>query len=132
MQVIRLPMPCEPWGANQTPRTVRDRIAQHHRKTAVRDTVDLVARSHFRQHARSGQIPLGPSMVHVTIPFSTNRRRDPHNYTSTVVKAVIDGLRAAGVFADDTPDHLSVVDPTLIVGDTLTITIRPRTVREYP
>lgn len=127
--VIRLPMPAEPWSANAAPRTARQRIDLHHRKKAVRDAVDLVSRSTF--HRTPGAIPLGESNVHVTIPFSTNRRRDPHNYTSTVVKAVIDGLRNAGVFTDDTAEHLSVIDPTLVVGTELVVTIYPRTVRTF-
>lgn len=41
------------------------------------------------------------------------RRRDPHNYSSTTVKAVVDGLVAAGVVADDTGDQVVVYDPVI-------------------
>jgi Holliday junction resolvase RusA-like endonuclease len=126
--VIRCPMPCDPWGANQAPSSVAGRIKHHKRKVAVRDVVTMCARSYcskYRHRHHRDIRPLPRSSVHVTIPFSTNRRRDPHNYTSTVVKAVVDGLRAAGVFVDDTAEHVVVIDPTLVVGGDLIITITP-------
>lgn len=121
--VITLPMPAVPWGANQAATSAAQRISLHQRKKAVRDTTTLVARSHLR-HV---DLPLPPCDVHVSIPFSTNRKRDPHNYTSTVVKAVIDGLRIAGCWPDDDPTWVRVLDPICEVGTDLTITITPRT-----
>jgi hypothetical protein len=56
-----------------------------------------------------------PITVQVTIPFRTNRGRDAHNYTGTVVKAVVDGLVKAHIVPDDTPDWVTVLDSTLVV-----------------
>lgn len=124
--ILRFPVPDEPWGANQLPTTVKGRIATSRRKAAWRDAAYLVARSATaRRYVREQP----PSYVQVTIPFRTNRRRDPHNYTSTVVKAVVDGLRSAGLFPDDTADYVTVLDPLLIVGDEVTVTITPRNVK---
>lgn len=64
---------------------------------------------------------LPPTEVLVSIPFATHRRRDPHNYTGTVVKALIDGLRDAGCWPDDTAEYVRVADPILTVGGSLVI-----------
>jgi hypothetical protein len=39
-----------------------------------------------------------------------NRRRDGHNYASTVVKWFIDGMVVAKVFVDDSTDHVELAD----------------------
>lgn len=57
-----------------------------------------------------------PGIVQVWIPFKDNRRRDPHNYCGTVVKAIIDGLVMAGVWPDDTPDYVGHREPILYKG----------------
>lgn len=73
-----------------------------------------------------------PITVQVVLPFRGNARRDAHNYTGTVVKAVVDGLVRAGLVPDDTPDWVTVLDPEfVIIRDkaeplTATIRIRPR------
>lgn len=72
-----------------------------------------------------------PITVQVVIPFRVGRRRDPHNYTSTVVKAVVDGLVRAQIIPDDTPNWVTVLDPLLVIQKdpaplTATIRIRPR------
>lgn len=53
--------------------------------------------------------------VEVTLPFSRAGRRDAHNYTSTVVKAMIDALVSEGMVADDTPKYIYVKDSILAV-----------------
>lgn len=63
--------------------------------------------------------------VELTIPFPRGGRRDPHNYTGTVVKACVDGLVAAGVVPDDTPRWVTVLDPALVVGQHARLTITP-------
>ena len=55
-------------------------------------------------------------LVTVTIPFTQNRRRDPHNYCGTVLKAIIDGLVHAGVVPDDTPEWIGHREPRLVKG----------------
>lgn len=67
-----------------------------------------------------------PSRVRVWLPFANNRRRDPHNYTSTVVKAIIDGLVLAKVWPDDTAEWVEVMDPTLYQGTEVRVLLLPR------
>ena len=70
--------------------------------------------------------------VQVVIPFREKRRRDAHNYTGTVVKAVVDGIARSGIVPDDTPEWVTVLDPILDVQPDrskplqATIRIRPR------
>lgn len=59
-----------------------------------------------------------PITVQATLPFATRRRRDPHNYTGTVVKSMVDGLVSAGVVPDDTAEWVTVMDPVLVVVET--------------
>lgn len=68
-----------------------------------------------------------PCDVHVTIPFSTKRTRDPHNYVGTVVKAMIDQLVQQGVWVDDNPDWVTVSEPTLVQGNEVIVRLTPRT-----
>ena len=69
-----------------------------------------------------------PSTVEVFIPFTTNRRRDPHNYVGTVVKWIIDGLVYAGAWPDDTPEWVTVLEPVLVKYPDLLVKveIKPR------
>lgn len=68
-----------------------------------------------------------PTNVRVTIPFAKNRRRDPSNYVGTVVKAIVDGLVAAGAWPDDDPTWVTVIEPTINVGGTqVLIHLEPR------
>ena len=68
-----------------------------------------------------------PCTVHITIPFKTNRVRDPHNYTGTVVKAIVDQLVKQGVWVDDNPDWVSTEEPTLVQGEEVIVRLTPRT-----
>lgn len=56
-----------------------------------------------------------PCNVRVTLSFTTRRQRDPHNYTSTVVKSLIDGLVTAHLWPDDNPQYVTVIEPVLRV-----------------
>lgn len=72
-----------------------------------------------------------PVTVQAVIPFRGHRRRDPHNYTGTVVKAIVDGLVRAGVVPDDTARWVTVIDSQLAIIPapkplTAIIRIRPR------
>lgn len=72
---------------------------------------------------------LGPSIVAVTLPVKSNRRRDPHNLHPTV-KAVIDGLVDAGCWPDDTPEWVTTTEPVLEVnGRLVVVTLTERTDR---
>lgn len=67
---------------------------------------------------------VGVTTVTVEIPFPTKRRRDPHNYTGTVVKSIIDGLVAVGVWPDDTPEWVKVAEPVLVKGTMCRVHLR--------
>lgn len=76
---------------------------------------------------RSAGSPEMPrSSVHVAFPFPQKARRDPHNYVAPMVKALIDELVAEGCWPDDTPQYVSVIEPTLVAPATeCVITITP-------
>lgn len=81
--------------------------------------------------ARALEIDGQKVLVEVTIPFAKKARRDPHNYTSTVVKAIVDGLIEAGMKPDDTPQYVRVAEPRLTVGaEMVTVRIEPTGERE--
>lgn len=78
---------------------------------------------HYRNQQKGQHLP--PSIVQIHIPFTTNRRRDPHNYCGTVLKAVIDGLVQAGAWPDDTPDYVGHREPVLYKGNTVVVETTP-------
>lgn len=102
-----------------------------------KDAAWAVARNHRirAQRGTAAQVWIpSPITVQVVIAFRNARRRDPHNYTGTVVKAVVDGLVQAGLVPDDNPNWVTVLDPLLVVQKspaplTATIQIRPREAR---
>lgn len=57
-----------------------------------------------------------PAKVTVVIPFRTKTKRDPSNYVGTVVKSVVDGLVTAGVWPDDNPKYVEVMEPKVVIG----------------
>lgn len=71
-----------------------------------------------------------PIAVQVVLPFRSRQRRDAHNYTGTVVKAVVDGLVRAQIVPDDTPEWVTVLDSEFSIqpdkGEPLTATVRIR------
>lgn len=68
-----------------------------------------------------------PCVVQVHLPFRTHQRRDPHNYTGTTIKALIDALVKQEVWPDDTPEWVSVADPICVVGDVdVLVVLTPR------
>jgi Holliday junction resolvase RusA-like endonuclease len=115
------PVPHEPRSVNKMPSSRGGRIGLSKERAKWRDTAEAYAADYPDLMAG-----LGPSTVQVSIPFSNERRRDPHNYTGTVVKWIIDGLVRAGVWADDNPKYVTVLDPVLVIGNEVTVTIRPR------
>lgn len=69
----------------------------------------------------------GPCEVRVTLPFARAARRDPHNYVAPLVKALIDELVKVGCWPDDTPEFVTVVEPTFAYGtDQVLIQLLPR------
>ena len=119
---IDFPPPVKPWSTNQ------DRNL-HHMERAERvrlwkNTTRLLFRS---QVAIEGiTLPLPAGIVHVSIPFSDKRKRDPHNYCGTIVKAVIDGLVQGGAWPDDTPEFVTHQEPLLYKGSSVIVWIEER------
>jgi hypothetical protein len=64
-----------------------------------------------------------PVRILVWLPFARKARRDPHNYTSTMVKAIIDVLVAEGLVPDDTAEWIEVLDPQLVIDSELRVRI---------
>lgn len=79
-----------------------------------------------KQQQISAQVDSRPSRVQLVIPFRSRGRRDPHNYVGTNVKACVDGLVRAGVWPDDTPRWVEVLEPRLVVGRNAQIEIEPK------
>jgi len=89
------------------------------------DNTATLCRSRRVRRAIGGQ----PATITVVLPVRGNLRRDPHNYLPTV-KAVIDGMVAAGIWPDDTPEWVTVNEPILEVGGTsVRIIVEPREAR---
>lgn len=64
--------------------------------------------------------------VQFVIGVPDNRRRDPANYISTIVKACVDTLVSAGkVWPDDDPRYVRILEPVLHKGTECVIRITP-------
>lgn len=65
-----------------------------------------------------------PVIIEVVFSFAKGARRDPHNYTSTVVKKLVDTLvRDCHLVPDDIGAWVTVLDPVLEVNNTDTCTL---------
>lgn len=89
---------------------------------AARQGWQLFGPRDLRAYMRDGH-HISPGIVQVDIPFAQKRRRDPHNYCGTVLKAVIDGLVKEGLWPDDTPDWVGHREPRPIIGKEGLVTI---------
>lgn len=109
---ISFPLPARPWSVNE-----RIHWARRADLTRIwRGTTTMHTRAwHARNRSVWNRHKDRPALVCVEIPFPDRRRRDPHNYAGTVVKAIVDGLVDAGLWPDDTPDWVTVADPTFTV-----------------
>lgn len=105
---IRFPQPAKPLSVNEGGHWA----ARRRRTKPWWDQAYLQALIAVR---RGRWTPGRPITVQVVIAFRDDRRRDPHNYTGTVVKAVVDGLVKGGLIPDDTVEWATVIDPTLDV-----------------
>lgn len=69
--------------------------------------------------------------VRMTIPFDcserqwTGKKRDPHNYVDTVVKATVDQLVKQGAFPDDSHEYVTVDEPVLVRGKEVVVELVP-------
>lgn len=105
------------FAAPYRPLSINDYTRMHWApRRRILDAYRDAAETHARIAKRRGYYAPDPAYVLVTLPFARAGRRDPHNYTSTVVKAIVDGLVRAGLWDDDTPEHVRVADPRLAVG----------------
>lgn len=100
------PAPTPPLSLN------RERTMHHMKRHRLlkpwKDTAATLCRSKRVQRAIGGRA----ATVTVVLPVKGNYRRDPHNYLPPV-KAIIDGMVAAGVWPDDTPTWVKVNEPIL-------------------
>ena len=120
--------PDEPWSTNQ------DRnLSPHERSDRILNwkTITKVTYVSFCNRNGQGRL-LGPSLVRIHIPFRTKRRRDPHNYCGTVVKAIIDGLVQGGAWPDDTPQYVEHLSPVLHRNTMVEVVIYPRDIMRLP
>lgn len=76
----------------------------------------------FHEAREMGLGPMPAATVSVTLPFDRRARRDPSNYLPAV-KAIVDGLVDGGIWPDDTPEYVSVAEPTLAVGGPVKVRI---------
>ena len=59
----------------------------------------------------------GPVTIQVTLTFPRAGRRDPHNYTGTNVKRIIDTLvSGCRLIPDDTAEWVTVLDPIIRIA----------------
>lgn len=105
---VTFPPPTKPWSTNQ------DRnLNPYQRAERIKAWKETTWAQLLGKHIQP------PLLVELTIPFTTSRRRDPHNYCGTVLKAVIDGIVLAGLAPDDTGEWVAHREPTLVKGDTV-------------
>lgn len=100
-----------------------------------KDAAWVTAHNHRVRALRARRAPIWrpkPITVQPVIQFRKHARRDPHNYTGTITKAIVDGLVRAKIVPDDTAAWVTVLDPVLEVQPdrgrplTCTVRIRPR------
>lgn len=110
---IRFPIPARAWSTNERIHHMQRAELTRQWKGAAR----LLAARYKNQP---------PGIVQIWIPFNDKRRRDPHNYCGTVLKAIIDGLVMAGVWPDDTPEWVGHREPIIYKGAEVVVQITPR------
>lgn len=105
---LTFPAPADPLSMNEG-----DGRAQGRAKQAWRDA------AYFRWcEAHPGVGPEGrafpPAEVFTLLTFPVRRTRDPVNFARTV-KAIVDGIRMAGAWPDDTDEYVTQHLPRLSV-----------------
>lgn len=120
--LFKFPVPGEPPSINEMPMSRGGKMGWNRKRKSWAETVDAYLPDYPELLAG-----LGPSNVHFDIGFENHRTRDPHNYTPTIVKWCIDAMVKGGVWPDDNPKYVTVIDPTLTVGSNhIIVTITPR------
>lgn len=64
---------------------------------------------HYRNQLRGVRLP--PCIVEISLPVTTNVRRDAANFQATV-KPIVDGIQRAGAWPDDTDEFCDQRNPT--------------------
>jgi hypothetical protein len=102
-------------------------------KAGIRDRNDTVqawrwaGKVYYLKARGSRPRALPPCIVQVVIPVkSVAQRRDPHNYTPTVVKPLVDGIKDGGAWPDDTAEWVTVADPIFEVARLVRVLLTPR------
>lgn len=131
MLVVRFPAPAEPLSTNQAKGMHWGKERRY--TDPWKDMALMVSRQALAGYARKREAwPVQPVTIQTVLPFRVNRRRDPHNYVGTVVKALVDGLVRGGVIPDDAPEWATVTEPSLSIQPDKTqplwarVTITPR------
>jgi Holliday junction resolvase RusA-like endonuclease len=125
---VEFPPPDKPWSTNS------DRSLHHYERAAAiavwKGRASLAWTSYCNGLGLDRH--MGPALVRVHIPFPVDRRRDPHNYCGTVVKAIVDGLVNAGAWDDDTPEFVEHISPILYKGDMVIIELHEKADARLP
>lgn len=91
-------------------------------------------RSHWKHNTNialaAAKFPknLPPSEIRSLFFFTSQRRRDPHNYVATM-KPIVDQLVLWGCWPDDTAEYVSVAEPLLTVGPVAAVSLIFRPLR---
>lgn len=111
---MSFPAPAEPLSENAAIRlhwAARKRVT-----TPWRDLAITMTRMALARYAREREVwPTQPVEVRMALPFRMARRRDPHNYVGTVVKATVDGMVRGGLIPDDSPEWATIAEPTISI-----------------
>ncbi len=119
---FEMPLPSTPWSTNDERKM--HHMVRHGFVKAWKAATKMMYRSACNKAGR--KYACDPAIVRVTIPFRKGRRRDPHNYCGTVLKAVVDGLVEAGAWPDDTPEFVDHLQPVLSKGGKVKVELLPR------
>lgn len=111
---FEMPLPAKIWSTND------DRRLHHAIRAGLVKDWKIATRYHYQ--VNFGRTRQKPSIVQVHIPIPDNRRRDPHNYCGTVMKAMIDGMVMADAWPDDTPEYVGHREPILYRGEVVKMT----------
>ena len=116
MGIVRgfsMPLPAPIWSTNA------DRNMNAYERAERIKLWKTATRYHYQNEFHGkGQMP---SVVRLVLPVPDRRKRDPHNFCGTVLKAVVDGLVQAGAWPDDTPDFVGHREPEFLLKGRLVV-----------
>ncbi len=117
--IVSFEPPGKPWSTN------KDRTFNRYERYELILAWHTAASLAWTSYCNRKKIGRGleSSLIRIEIPFNVKRRRDPHNYCGTVVKAIIDGFVRAGAWEDDTPEYVEHLPPLLHQGKLVTVRI---------